>query len=326
MRISVAICTYNGCKFIEEQLNSIIGQTIKPDEIILSDDGSKDNTFEIAKQILSNSGIEYKLIKNENKHGVVGNFTNAISQCSGDIVFTSDQDDCWLPNKIERISAEFKKDDQCMMVFTDAHTTDANLNPNGSLWDSISFNDLWQARYMNNPFDVLFTKNVVTGATMAFRKKIFTDSLPMPEDSICLHDYWLALVAPLYGKTVCLKEKLIYYRLHGNNVVGAKKLTIVQKIKRWFKNLKTDYLRNVTNLEISEYMINMFADSDNKEKLEQIYNWREFCLWRRNNARKWLIGIGPIIKRSIKGDYKKYSNMFMPECKDIAVCLFRMYK
>lgn len=326
MKVSVAICTYNGSNFIEEQLTSIINQTVKPDEIILSDDGSSDNTLELAHKVLDTCDIKHEIMVNANKHGVVGNFTNAISKCTGDIIFTSDQDDCWVANKVERIVNEFIKDDLCVLVFTDAYTTDKDLNIKAELWNSISFDSSFQDKYSRDPYEVLFTKNVVTGATMALKRELFLKSIPMPNDALCLHDYWFALVAPLLGNTVLIKDKLIYYRLHGNNVVGANKLTVMQKIKRWFKNLKTDYLRNETNLELSEYMLKTYGDSCKDDVLERIRGWNEFCKWRKQNVHKWLIGIAPIIKRSLKGDYKKYSNMFMPELKDVAVCLFRLYK
>ncbi len=324
MKVSVAICTYNGSKYIEEQLTSIINQTRKPDEIVLCDDNSVDNTIELAERILRNSNIDYTVNVNKSNLGVVKNFSQAMSLCTGDVIFTSDQDDVWVDNKVRKILDVMEED--VVLVFTDAYTTDKNLNTIGGLWDSIGFSNKWQQLYRAHPYNVLFTKNFVTGATMAFKKSFAERSIPMPEERLCLHDYWLALAAPIYGKTVFLEDKLLYYRLHGANTVGAEKLSVRKKIKRWFGNLKTDYYRNLANCELSAYLIAAFSKEMTGEDKRKVRGWNEFCVWRKANAHRWFTGIVSVVRHSMMGDYRKYSRMFMPELKDMAVNLFRLYK
>lgn len=159
--ISVAICTYNGEKYIKEQLDSIIHQTRVPDEIILCDDKSSDKTILIASEILDRSGIKYHIYVNENNLGVIENFKNAINYCKGDIIFTCDQDDIWNSNKVELIINEFEKNDKCVLVFTDAELVNKNLNPIGmKLWSTLSFKG---DEFLNkNYYNVLLNRCVVT--------------------------------------------------------------------------------------------------------------------------------------------------------------------
>lgn len=131
MKVSVAMCTYNGEKYIEEQLNSILHQT-KIDEIIICDDGSKDKTLEICNEILKSSNVEYTLKLNKNL-GFAKNFYQAITLCSGDIIFFCDQDDIWKENKIDLMCQVFNNDPDTLLVFSNAYITNENLEVTGNL-------------------------------------------------------------------------------------------------------------------------------------------------------------------------------------------------
>lgn len=118
---------YNGERYIAEQLNSILSQTIPPKEIIISDDGSKDQTLEIVDNLLSHCSVKYRIVKNTGTHGVTKNFCNAISRCSENIIFTSDQDDVWVNNKAEIILKIFENNNKALLVFTNGELVDQNL-------------------------------------------------------------------------------------------------------------------------------------------------------------------------------------------------------
>ena len=138
---SVALCTYNGEEYISQQINSIIEQTIKPSEIIISDDGSTDNTIEIARGILENSNLNYKIINNDREKGVVANFENAISNCKYEYIFTSDQDDVWVENKAEIILNVFEKEASALLVFSDGELVDEKLKYlHCNMWKSVGIN------------------------------------------------------------------------------------------------------------------------------------------------------------------------------------------
>ena len=102
MKISIALCTYNGEKFIAEQLQSLFDQTVKADEIVVSDDGSKDKTLEIINEFKNKNDIPIRILEHKENFGVFKNFEYCIKQCNGDIVFTCDQDDYWMPTKLEK--------------------------------------------------------------------------------------------------------------------------------------------------------------------------------------------------------------------------------
>ena len=224
MKISVAMCTYNGEKYIEEQLKSIIGQSRKPDEIVIFDDKSSDDTVRLAAEILSDSGIAVRINVNEKNLGVRASFEKCILACSGDIVFTSDQDDVWDKDKIKLFTEEFEKDPDCVFVFSNGELVDAQLKSLGSdVWSSLN---LRRAGLCDHVSQEKFRQLImyywaVPGTMMAFRKSLAERVFPIPEKG-WLHDSWLAINAPAYGNVVSIDKPLTLYRQHGKNTVGVK--------------------------------------------------------------------------------------------------------
>lgn len=234
--VSVALCTYNGENYIKEQLLSILKQTISVDEIIICDDGSTDDTINIIKDTLNDYSIYHKIYINNKKLGVSRNFFNAIRQCRGEIIFTSDQDDVWLPNKVEIILNKFKEENDRVLVFSDAYIVDENLNyMNYTLKDliNIDFKNIKSKDYYN----IFLNKNIVTGATMAFKKEIINY---MEEEfpQYWLHDGWIAINSVLHGECLFIDKPLIKYRQHSKNVVGSVKYNYYIRFLKWLGNLK----------------------------------------------------------------------------------------
>ena len=203
--ISVAMATYNGEKYIKEQLESIIKQLDKNDEIIISDDGSTDNTISIIKSLKDN---RIKIIEGPHQ-GVKQNFANAISNCNGKYIFLSDQDDIWMDNKVLKILEVFDTND-CTCVVHDCIVFDSDTN-------EIIMNSFY--RYRNSKPGVIknIIKNSYIGCCMAFDSSLNTKILPIP-DSIEMHDQWIGILNDKYGKTEFINDKLIKYRRHNNNV------------------------------------------------------------------------------------------------------------
>ncbi len=240
---SVALATYNGERYIVAQLNSILNQTVPPSEIIISDDGSKDGTLQIVEEILDKSGVKSQILNNKQNHGVIGNFTNALSNCTHDIIFTSDQDDIWMPDKAERILEEFENNADALLIFTDGELVDSNCNPLGSMWDAVGLN---QAHLSEKElFNTLLRNCLVTGATMAFKRDVFKDSLPIPAQ--WLHDGWFAWTALSRKGLVAMPKKLIQYRQHSANVVGMQpQKSTLNHIKQWADKIKKlDQVRKI---------------------------------------------------------------------------------
>lgn len=204
--ISVCMATYNGEKYIKEQLDSILKQIGENDEIIISDDGSTDLTISILKQYAS----EYAniMIKKGPRQGVIKNFENALMHSKGDYIFLSDQDDIWVDGKVSKIMEQFNKK-KASVVLHDAVIVDGNGTEIG---DSFFKHRGSKPGFINN-----MVKNSYLGCCMAFDRNILNIALPFPE-SIEMHDWWIGLLGELYGDVIFLDDRLLRYRRHGNNV------------------------------------------------------------------------------------------------------------
>lgn len=200
--ISICIATYNGEKYIKEQLDSILMQLEDDDEVIISDDSSTDTTIKIIESYNDN---RIRIYKNQKFKSPIFNFENALNIASGDYIILSDQDDIWNINKISTIKKYLKSYD---LVLSDTNI----INANGDEIDT-SFYKLNGSRkgLIKN-----LIKNSYLGCTMAFNRKILEKSLPFPKD-IPMHDWWIGLIGEIYGKTYFIDKKLISYRRHGNN-------------------------------------------------------------------------------------------------------------
>lgn len=234
MQISIALATYNGEKYITEQLESILPQLAPEDEIIISDDGSTDRTLEIIAGFCS---PQIHVYKNAGK-GVINNFENAIRHTAGDIIFLCDQDDVWHADKVTIIKKYFTLTNARLIV-SDAYVTDESLN--------IIEASFFKLMNSGSGFAKNFIKNTFLGCCMAFRKELKQIVLPFP-DKIPMHDSWLGLLAELNGKVLFIPEKLIYYRRHGNNATVLKRDSILQSLL-WRKNLALELFKRQRELK-----------------------------------------------------------------------------
>lgn len=221
MKISVALAAYKGEQYIAEQLDSILSQLGEDDEVIISDDYPQGKTRNIVQNYV-NRDKRIIYVEGEGK-GVVKNFENALKACSGDVIFLSDQDDVWLPDKVKSVMAEFEKGAD--LVLHDAAVTDGNLN--------ITESSFFAIRKSNADYKSNLIKNTFVGCCMAFTRQVMLDTLPFlpfPKE-LPMHDWWIALAAIKKGyKAVLLQKPLILWRRHGENVTGGK-TSFLQKIK-----------------------------------------------------------------------------------------------
>lgn len=196
------MATYNGERYVAEQIQSILLQLSPNDEIIISDDGSCDNTLDI---ILQFEDERIKLFHNKN-HGLIHNFENALKNAIGDYVFLCDQDDVWLPNKVNEMLDALQLYD---LVVSDCAVVDKNLN--------IISESFFNQRLSRKGFLKNLYKNSYLGCCMAFRQKVLDYVLPFPK-YIAMHDIWIGLMVELHGTSYFLEKPLMLYRRHGHNV------------------------------------------------------------------------------------------------------------
>lgn len=219
IRCSVVMATYNGEQYLKEQIDSILMNMKENDELIISDDGSKDNTKQIIMEYLNNDK-RIKLVEGPHK-GVKQNFANAIANANGKYIFLSDQDDIWEKNKIDKILKVFKKEN-CVVVTHDAQVINSK--------QEIVIPSFFEYRKCGSGFIKNIWKNTYIGCCMAFDAKIKNRILPIP-NNIEMHDQWIGLIGEKNGKSIFLKEKLIKYRRHDNNVSKLQHHGLIKMIK-----------------------------------------------------------------------------------------------
>lgn len=199
MNVSVCIASYNGEKYIKEQINSILSQLKSDDEIIISDDSSTDKTIEIIEDIDDRRIV---LLKNQTFHSHVSNFENALKHAKGAYIFLADQDDIWLENKLETMLNLLEHYD---LVVSDAIMVDDAMH---MLADSF-----FTFKHSSKGFAKNLYKNTYLGCCMGFNRHILEIALPFPR-GINMHDWWIGLIGELYGRVYFSPEKLIKYRRH----------------------------------------------------------------------------------------------------------------
>ncbi|MEH8175713.1 glycosyltransferase family 2 protein [Aeromonas veronii] len=221
MKVSVCMATYNGEKYIKQQLESILCQLNADDEVIISDDGSNDETIDVVRR-LNDSRI--KIIINDGPRGYTNNFENALKNCNGGIVFLADQDDVWLPGKVNKYIDMLKSYD---FIVGDCRVVDDKL-------DELSASHFKSCNVKKGFFNNLVFPRYI-GACMAFNRNVLSIALPFPgHTKYIAHDYWLSLIAELRFNVCVLNEPFMLYRRHSSNAStggGRSKNTFPHKMK-----------------------------------------------------------------------------------------------
>ncbi|BAY12874.1 glycosyltransferase family 2 protein [Calothrix sp. NIES-2098] len=206
MKITVCMAAYNGDKYIQLQILSILEQLRDEDELIVIDDCSSDNTTKIIESIKDS---RVKLIKNEINIGVIKSFEKALNNVTGNLVFLSDQDDIWLAGKVQNFLEVFQTYPDITLVLSDAQIIDDN----GQIIGDSYFQQ--RGKFVEDPLSN-FIKSKHHGCTLAFRQEMLNFFLPFPTD-IPMHDIWIGIVNGIYGKAFYIDEPLIQHRRHSNN-------------------------------------------------------------------------------------------------------------
>ena len=212
--ISIVLASFNGEKYIAAQLRSFIEQTSLPGELIVYDDHSSDATAEIVKKFKEISPFNIKLTVNENNLGYTQNFSNALCSCVGDIVFLSDQDDVWLPTKIEKMLSRFEADPKLQLLIHDLDYCKEDLTPIGQT----------KIERMEGHFDL--KRDYVVGMATAVRGSFLRHCLPVPKESGITHDYWLHSCACAVDGKEIMRDVLALYRRHPTNATGRDDLNV----------------------------------------------------------------------------------------------------
>ncbi|MBF4633031.1 glycosyltransferase family 2 protein [Agreia pratensis] len=250
-QISVALCTYNGARYLSKQLDSILAQTMLPSEIVIRDDGSTDATLSVIERY----GKSLTLLPAGARLGVTRNFEEAMAACSGQYIALSDQDDIWEPNKLERMHQAFAEDDSLRLVGGNARAIDQLDRPMGfDLFSAIALTASESALLARGEgYDALIKRPLFTGATIMIRRDLLNEARPFPDD--WLHDEWLAIIAAATGGILLLPDLLTRYRQHDANVAGVKKNTLRIRLSKARKLLAPRASRYRTLLSRRELLL-----------------------------------------------------------------------
>lgn len=322
-RVSVALCTHNGAEFIADQLRTIVDQTVIPDEIVISDDASTDDTRGILEAFLDgldeDSGIRVTLLLNPVSLGVTRNFEKALLACTGDFIALSDQDDLWHPDRVARALRAFEDDPGLHLVNANARLVDARGVSLGlTLFDALRFS----ARERNETrqqgiFDSLLRRNVVTGATAMIRRNLLAFATPIPEP--WLHDEWLAIIAAslVDGGIGTVAEPLIDYRQHGKNQIGARKLGLRERFAKLVepKRDRNDYLL-ARSLVLRERLVALGNQVNPTAMVESAHKVEHQSIRAGLPVRRVARTV-PVIRELSSGRYMRYSRGIADALRDL---------
>ncbi|WP_444626180.1 glycosyltransferase family 2 protein [Flavobacterium columnare] len=301
MKVSVALCTYNGEKFINEQINSILKQSKKVDEIIICDDCSTDQTMSILKEYQLKHPNIFKIFKNETNLRSVKNFEKAIQLCSGDLIFLSDQDDIWSPNKVHDYILFFKNNPEINVIASNGYCIDENSKSHEkyAIWDVPHFLENKGIEFNFHRL-ISLSGNIATGASMAFKKEIIPDIIPFPTIQNFHHDEWIAIVSSSKNQFAFLHNKYFYYRIHSNQQVGGVFYKKNKSQKRMLIDL-FDINNPASNFTGYKRRIKKIISNFERNSLLEQSDPRYSILFQ--NSKKELIDLYNFNKNQMKNDY-----------------------
>ena len=320
VKISVVVCTYNGEKFLAEQLQSILDQTHLPDDIIISDDGSSDSTLDIVAEFsFRDSGAkkpQWTVQSRKKPLGAAGNFGSALTKAQGDLVALADQDDVWEPTRLEQGLAQFR--DDALLVHCDATLIDEAGQPTSSLMSALRLtNGERRSLLAGNALDALLRRNLVTGATTMIRASLLQQALPIPEGWV--HDEWLGLVAAVQGGVVFSEESLIRYRQHGSNEIGAAKTDLDEATRRLRETRSDFFSRKLLRNSGIRRVLEQEPDWLGAEAKAALVAKLEFDQWRSQLPAQRLERLLPVMMRSAKGDYGRFARGYLDVIRDLSL-------
>jgi glycosyltransferase involved in cell wall biosynthesis len=315
------MCTFNGADFLPAQLQSIIAQSRPPDELVVCDDGSSDNTRILLEKFAAESSFPVSLHFNERNLGSVKNFEKAIGLCTSEVIALCDQDDVWRSDKLQLIEEPFTRTD-VGLVFSDAEVVDENLKPLGRrMWDEVNF-DAHRRKLVRTgrAFEVLITGWTVTGATMAFRSDFAKLALPVPEGIAMIHDGWIALTVASVADVVIIEEPLIKYRQHARQQIGAP----TRAQGETADGVKTAFLRRNSSADLHKILAALEdrltahkSAFDSRNALSFIGNYSFHLNVRANLPHRRLNRVPRILRELVTRRYHEYANGFKSAAKDL---------
>jgi len=308
------------------QWESIVAQSRKPDQIVVCDDGSSDQTRTLLEQFASGSAIPVTIQLNQTNLGSVKNFEQAIRLCTGEIIALSDQDDVWRSDKLQSIEESFKTHPAAGLVFSDAEIVDEDLAPLGRrMWTEVGFEPYKQKLIARGrALEVLITGWTVTGATMAFRSDFVNLSLPVPDGIAMIHDGWIALTIAAVAEVVPIDKTLIKYRQHSRQQIGAPARPELKAQPRGVQGIEAAFRRRNSSADLhriletlAERLLAHADDYDTRKALAFVSDYAFHLNVRANLQQRRLNRLPRILRELLTLRYHEYANGFKSAAKDL---------
>jgi glycosyltransferase involved in cell wall biosynthesis len=308
MGVSIALCTYNGERFLGQQLDSIAAQERPPDELVVSDDCSTDRTAEMVRRFAETAPFPVRLSVNRDNVGSTRNFSAAIQRCRHEFILLADQDDVWLPRKVAALESALSESDAVGFACSDAvRINDCSQPIPGSLWDAIRFSRR-ERRLMREgrSFKVLSRRNTVTGATMAFRAKFKDWLLPVPAEWV--HDGWIALLIAAVAECRLVEEPLLFYRQHAGQQLGEQRRGLYRQYLAAKAMSQGDFRHTANAFALACERLKDAGDAlrvpDAAERLnEKVRHWDARTRMRNADVRRLPL----ILREIVAGRYRRCS-------------------
>jgi len=316
IQLSVAMCTYNGATFLEEQLNSIATQTRLPDELIVCDDASTDETCQILEKFAQRAPFAVEIHRNRQSLQVTKNFEKALHLCKGDILFLCDQDDLWRSDKVEKMVGVFEANPNAQVVYSDAELINERAELIGQRqWDILRLYPTQLKQWKSGlATDLMLGGNRVTGCMVAVRKQFVEKLMPFPTAiSGCIHDGWIGFVGSVLDVIQLCEEPLTMYRQHENQQIGIRTNEDVEPVslKQRFSRPQAEKVAPIR--EKHEQLMALYQETKtvvphNHPNLLKIARKLQFLEMRGHLPDQRLFRIMPVLKHLTNGNYHHYAD------------------
>ncbi len=327
MKISVAMCTYNGARFLQEQLDSLVSQARQPDEVIVLDDRSADDTADVVRRWERRAPFSVRIEVNSERLGSTRNFDKAISMCSGDLVALCDHDDVWLEHKLAEAESAFATRPRLGIWFTDAALADEHLQPLPlTLWETLCFNSRLQRRIEGpGAFNLLLNRPLVTGATLVFptRFRELIRPIPLILPSF-IHDRWIATTIAAVAPVACSSTPSMLYRQHARQQIGvsaaSKRPSFADALLRRLSGEQQPYLDDLVIAETLKERLSASTSFPSAAAAAAFLDERIRLLKMRTqlSSSRWRRAI-PIATAVVNGTYRRQARGIPSALKDLMI-------
>ncbi len=316
--VSIAMCTFNGAAFLQFQLDSILHQTTRPDELVVCDDRSTDTTIVVLEAFQKVAPFPVRIFRNEETLRPAQNFAKCISLCGGEVILLCDQDDIWFPDRVAQTRGAFARDADIAFVYSDASLIDGEGHTlDRTLYSSLPIrpddNRLLQSG--GNLLRVLRRYNVLCGATMAFRAELKPMILPIP--ALWMHDEWIGMVGSVMGKAGRLPMPVTQYRQHAQQQLGTGQWSTGARVRIARERRNAFYQNEVQRLTHGLHA--MAAHPQCAGLLPVLEARRRYFQGRLKVQQRGLRALPVLCRLLLAGGYRRYGSGLRSAMKDLSV-------